>query len=397
MANSYLTGGIATTDSVVSNFNRDPELAFNAVLDNLEYPMLQVALGNGLGIMASMTNTSIEWSDVYAPTQETALTADTTADATSLTFGTTNIKKIVPNTILLIDDEYILVTAVDTDAGTATVTRAFSGSTGAIHTTTDTVYILAQTPLEIESAGSAFAEFGSTTTNYVQVFERDVVVSDVSQAINFKTPEQQAAYQVARKSQEIWQMVASSAWRGSSTSGARKTMAGFRELCTTNSDASVGALTFADIDDAVVTCRKNGAAPDTLFVSPTVKGYMAQWGDRIGTRQNNGPLTVAGGSVETFISSTGRPLDIVLDDTLDSDEAFLVPRANMLGGWVPILPMEETLHGMAGMGGIRIEKLGRDGAYSKYQLLAASCVGLLAEQTAFKFAGITSADADGVA
>lgn len=85
------------------------------------------------------------------------------------------------NTVIRIDQEYMLSTAVSTDD--VTVTRGYGSTTAATHAAGAVVHIVSVLRVEGADARTARARGRSRPSNYVQTFEEPIEVSGVQEAI----------------------------------------------------------------------------------------------------------------------------------------------------------------------------------------------------------------------
>lgn len=389
---------LTTVDSAIANLMVAPEIAFLDAQDDGLRPMLMAALGNGLANLISADKTTTKWEDNYIRPVKANL--DVTIDNSETGLDITDIFLMLVDGLIAIGDEVMLITAVNTGAGTLTVTRAYGSTSGAAHTAGDEVRILSNSPIEGADAGTSQFTTGVIKTNNVHAFQQVTQLTDLSAGVATFGRNVSVAGQIDYDFQQMGQELSEALYSSvlGSTS-ARYTMNGVRVQVTTNVTATVGALLFADIDTAVEQCLAGGGMPTVMYVSPTLKGQMAVWsGDRIRTSiVDLSRANLAGGSLDQFISAHGISLQILADRAVPYGDAIICDPSQITCGWVPVLENNvPQFPGAPAMVGLRVERLARTGPADKIQTLGYASCQFLREIAAAKLTGITSVDADGV-
>jgi hypothetical protein len=159
------------------------ELIYILTPDDL--PLLSGIGADGLGVIGKspVNNTIFYWMEenVPLPRSVTAASVATTSVAT-VTLPSMGSVKFAVNDAVRIDDEILLVTAIDTSAETLTVTRGALGSTAATHASGAEVIGLG-TVLPEGDIGSANFQGRDKYSNYTQIFSKKLTVSRTEQSI----------------------------------------------------------------------------------------------------------------------------------------------------------------------------------------------------------------------
>ena len=399
-----VSGIIASIDAVVAAITRDPVGAFLPALDIGTFPIYRTAMANGLiRPQVDAENSKIMWAEGASGSTNVYLaTAITSNSETTFDFGTTAINAVVVNNLIAFNTELVRVTSVDYEAGTCVVTRnvASSGALSSI-LTTDIGYILSATPTESEDAGTATGTVSVPKTNYLHYWEEVVKITDKAQGqtSQMRTPETDVAYQVTDKFKKIGRQMAQALWLSRALStGNYRTMAGFRAQVATHVYNSIGALEFSDLNTAVKDIvTGSGIVPKKLYVGADLKGGLSQWANGVIKTVVNSDPSSGGGSLMTYETSSGIVLEVELDTSLLPTDAFICDPANLHAGFVPILPQVNPSPDLPQMTGLRVERLGRAGAYNNIQILAYATSQLARESGSALLTGVTSVDSDGKA
>jgi hypothetical protein len=399
---SDLSGIVTSMDTVITNITRDPYGVFLAALEPGVYPIRDLALGNRLRRPdVDIPNNKIMWNEGATGTTSMLLNTQISSNATTeFDFGTTVIKAVVPNMLIAFLGEIVRVVSVNAAAGTCEVTRGYASTTPeATILVTDLGRVLSITPSEDEDAGSSLTSYGSASTNYLHYYEEVVRITDKSagQTSQHRTPESDVSYQILDKFKKIGRELAHSAWLSVAIStGTVRLMNGLRAQVTSNISTSVGDLLFADIDDAVQTGIDNGVICDTLFLPPALKKLVAKWSpSRLKTVVNGDPST-AGGTLNYFESAPGPVIEILPDNSLLATDGLLCRKSDLHLGFVDVLPQVNPAPDLPQMTGLRVERMGRKGAYHEVQVLAYATSQLTYQQGQTLLTGITGVDSDGV-
>jgi hypothetical protein len=221
-------------------------------------------------------NTKHEWIEDSAATNVSALTEELTATSETTDITVTDYTKFRVGDIILIDDELLLVTVVD--SGGIDVTRGYGGTTDATHVTASVIWILGNAALEGDDADAALAANRSRVANYTQIIRsRTISVSDTAAAVSMigisNEYEHQKALAVREclRSLECFAILGrdpSSTPLGSST--VRRSMNGLYGFVSTSAfNASSAALTETFFNTKLQQMWENGAESVDFALVPS--------------------------------------------------------------------------------------------------------------------------------
>jgi hypothetical protein len=245
------------------------------LIDPVDTPLL-VALGGfdaaGSKLALRGNGYKLEWiEDAYADLTTTANQGTTiTTNATTLTVTDASIFQ--PGHIILIDAEYIWVSAVDVTNNTITVTRTYGG-TNATHVTTSAVEIVGMARLE--GADAAYGPVVDITApyNYTQIFQKALNISGSAMAIDKYGYDDEFAYQANKGIPELSRLIEKQLFHGVRAAGSATTPRGFGGLgtfVTANSVNAGGAIAKSHIDSLAEKVLLAGGSPDLFVCSPSV-------------------------------------------------------------------------------------------------------------------------------
>lgn len=211
------------------------------------------------------------------------------------------------NTVIRIDQEYMLVTAVSTDD--LTVTRGYASTTAATHAVSAVVHIVSVLEHEGADGKTARARGRSRPSNFVQTFSRTVEVSGVQEAIKkLGGITSEVDYQIMQAMRQlglelektIVMGVADQVGDGSSTF---RTMGGLWHMIATNRTSDSGAVDTTAIEADIRTLWDAGGNPRAIVGD----GKMVQdignlYSDRIRTDIQT---TVGGINITSIVNPLG--------------------------------------------------------------------------------------------
>lgn len=229
------------------------------------------------------------------------------------------------NDILLIESEYIRVTAI-ASATTLTVTRGYGGSTAAAHSS-KIIYNLGSAAPEGADAPAGQSMNSDRLYNYVQTFDRSVDMSKDEIAQLSAEMGNPFNAQLERITLYFWKLFAQAAFYGlryEDTSNKIHTMGGINTFLTSNATNVGGALGLDDIDTLILTIVNAGGTPDLMVLSPTQKQKLDALDSeivRIGKRERLGGSQ----NVQTWQSGVlDHTLDVIVDHTIKTDELYIL-------------------------------------------------------------------------
>jgi hypothetical protein len=241
------------------------------------------------------------------------------------------------DTVIRVDQEYMLVTAVATDK--LTVTRGYASTTAAVHSANAVVHIVSQVEHEGADGKKAIAQARTKPSNYVQTFSRTVQASGVQDAVKKLggiTSEvdyqvMQAMRQLALELEKTLIMgVASQVGNGSST---YRTMGGLWAMVATNRTSDSGAVDTDALEADIKTIWDAGGVPRAIVCC----GAMAQaistlYASRIVSDVNT---TIGGHGVTSIINPLGAgPIAIIPHRLMANGEYFMLDTAKIGLGYI---------------------------------------------------------------
>ena len=200
-----------------------------------ETPLLD-ALGDA---QRPARSTVHEWlEDSLVPNYDTV-----TSNPSGNTFGVTNVARFRAGDIVRVEGttELALVSAINTGAGTITLTRGYGGSTEGTIEEDTVLHIVGNAALEGADADAARSSVRSRKQNYTQIFTATVSVSGSELAVNQLGIRDELAWQKNLRSRELLRDLENSVINGiandatpQGSSNVRRTMHGILSMLTAN-------------------------------------------------------------------------------------------------------------------------------------------------------------------
>lgn len=277
--------------------------------------------------------TKFEWMSDHLNSNRANLAADVDNLVTSIAVATGDGSKFRVNSILVIEDEYLKVTAVSGD--TLTVIRGFDGTTAAAHTAADDeIRIVARPQLEGAGVGQDESHDRYVDFNYTQIFERYAAVSKTQQAVRTHNVENELNYQVQLRLKELAREFNDALIYGrrfDAGSGQPRMTGGLLNFANLKGSvkenlagAEVGAKT---LNDALEKVYQRGGNVNTILTNTAGARQISKLlGDKIQIQRQD---TVRGGYVATFVSDIvgGDVATIVVDKNMPKDKVVLFDRS----------------------------------------------------------------------
>jgi hypothetical protein len=243
------------------------------LIDPVDTPLL-AALG-GLDAARSKFNikqsgTMIELlEDTYMPVVESpGITAN--IDSTTLTMTTTDGSLYQAGTVIMVEDEYMVIASVA--AQIITVLSRTYGGTQATHTSTEgTISIVGMARLEGADASFVGLTDISAPYNYTSIFEKSLNVSGTDEAIDYYGMASPFAYQAKKSLPEQFRLIELALFHGTRAAGSSTTtrsFGGIPTFITANEIAAGGMISKADIDELSQAIFEDGGKHDVLVMNP---------------------------------------------------------------------------------------------------------------------------------
>lgn len=283
----------------------------------------QIPLLSLVGFGEPVYNTKHEWVEDEMFAYETRLTAAADSDATTLEVADGSIFR--PQHVIQVDEEYMLVTAVN--GNTVTVSRAHLGSTAAAHSQGAVVEVLYNETEEGAKAREARANQRKLVENYTQIFEETIEVSGSLMAVSQYGVDDEYERQRLHKQSELALQLEKAMIAGPGiNNGLKRYMKGIRNYIQSNVEDAGGEVVSVDmLNDALQKIYAAGGfktvSNHVIMVPAKQKRAIAAISKDLVRHGVND--RVEGRVVDTFISDFGE-FPIILNDNLKSSEIFIV-------------------------------------------------------------------------
>jgi hypothetical protein len=173
---------------------------------------------------------------------------------------------------ILIDNEKMVISAVNTTTNTCTVYSRSWGGTNATHTATVAISIVGMARLD----AAATSYLGLTTLtnpyNYTAIFQKGIQVAGSQMKVSqYGKPQGEYEYQVNKSIPELSRLVERKFFYGVRNLGsatAPRSFGGIDTFVTANSSSISTTLTKTSIEVVAKSLFNNGANPDILIVPP---------------------------------------------------------------------------------------------------------------------------------
>lgn len=174
---------------------------------------------------------------------------------------------------ILIDSEYMVVSAVNTTNNIITVgSRAFGG-TNATHATNASIEIVGMNRLE-----GADADYGpildiTAPYNYTSIFQKGLNISGTMQALSQHGISDEYEYQAMKAIPSLLRLVEKACFHGIRAAGSATTprsMGGLATFITDNTVNAGGGIAKSDVDIAMEYVYLDGGNPDLIVMNPAV-------------------------------------------------------------------------------------------------------------------------------
>lgn len=194
-----------------------------------------------------------------------------TTEATNWTV--TDASVFQPGHVILIDAEYMVVSAVDTTNNTVTVHSRSYGGTNATHAANASIEIVGMARLEGDDADYGPLVDITAPYNYTSIFEKAINISGTQQVIEQYGITDEKEYQSMKAVPHLLRLVEKSLFHGVRAVGSATTprsMGGLGTFITSNTTDAGGTITKQDVDIVSEYIYLDGGNPDLLMVNPAV-------------------------------------------------------------------------------------------------------------------------------
>ncbi|PFP30252.1 hypothetical protein COJ96_05945 [Bacillus sp. AFS073361] len=277
--------------------------------------------------------TKFEWMSDNLNSNRANLAANLDAVATTFNVASGDGSKFRVNALLVLDDEYMKVTAVAGDA--ITVVRGFDGTTAATHTAASSeIRIVARPQLEGAGVGQDESHDRYVDYNVTQIFERYASVSNTQQAVRTYNVSDELNYQVQLRLKELAREFNDALIYGRriDAGGSQPRMTGgllnFANLkSSVKQNLAGGEVTAKVVNDALEQVYQRGGNVNTILTNTAgARQFSKLLGDKIQIQRQD---TTRGGYVATFVSDIvgGDMATIVVDKNMPKDKVVLFDRS----------------------------------------------------------------------
>lgn len=210
--------------------------------------------------------------DAYHPVETTA-NVGTTLSTNGTNFTVADASIFQDGHVILIDDELMVVSAVDTTGDTITVYSRSYGGTNATHASTAAISIVGMARLEGDDADYVGLQALSNPYNYSGIFQKALKVSGTEEVVDQYGFDNAFSYQAQKAVPELLRLIERGIFHGVRAAGsasAPRSFGGLGTFITDNSVNAGGALAKTDIDNLAELIMIDGGNPDLLVIHPSI-------------------------------------------------------------------------------------------------------------------------------
>jgi len=271
--------------------------------------------------------TKIEWLEDELDPLTGKLAESTTVTTTATTLTVADASVFQDGHVILIDSEKMVVKSADVSANSITVYSRSYGGTNATHAATADITIVGMARLEGDDADFGPIVDITAPFNYTGIFEKAFNISRTQQVIDKYGMGNYKEYQVAKQIPNLLRLVDRAIFYGVAslgTASAPRSMGGLLAFITDNSVNAGGAISKADLDDAVEFCYSDGGNPDMIICNPAVARDLKDVIDSTNYVQVGLDNNVIGMAPIQRIQTQFGKLDLVMDRHCPVANAFVV-------------------------------------------------------------------------
>src|SRR3990172_3343811 len=212
----------------------------------------------------------IEWLEDELDPLVTTANQGTTITTATLSITVTDGSIFQVGHVILIDSEYLVVSAVNTSTNVITLYSRAYGGTNATHATGATITIVGVA--RPQGAGASYGPVVDITApyNYTSICKKGLNVSGTQQSIDQYGIDNEFEYQAAKAMPHLLRLVERMAFHGIRAAGTEsvpRSAGGMGTFITDNSQNASGAITKAFIDTLGEAVVGDGGNPDILVTS----------------------------------------------------------------------------------------------------------------------------------
>jgi hypothetical protein len=268
------------------------------------------------------------------------LSVSTSATVVSLTLS--DAANFQEGDVILIDSEYMWISAQNAAASTATVTRGFNGSTTVSHAASAGVTKVGQARLEgAESDDIAFSD-RTTGSNFSEILQQEVKVSRTQQQITQYGISDEMAYQGNKVVPSLMRLLERifyhSTLAASGSATVPRVMAGYQGFVTTNK-VSGATLAQSQFETAIGSAyAMGGYGPWDAYLAPANLQKVKNFYDSSAFLKVSRDENTVGMQIERVLTPYGE-VNLVLDRWAKTTEIPLIDPKHC--GWLTIYPFTQ--------------------------------------------------------
>ncbi len=315
--------------------------------------------------------------DGLDPLETTANNGDPIAVGDT-SFGVVDASVFQDGHVILIDEEYMVVKAADTQANTIQVYSRDYGGSNAEHDADAAIQIVGMARLEGDDA-----DFGPLVDvlapyNYTSIFQKAVQVSGTQQVISQYGIDDEFMYQANKAVPHLLRLVERAAFHGvrsAGSAGSPRSMGGLNTFIADNSIAANGPITKEDVDLLMEEVFIDGGHPDLLVMNPrTANDLRALLDNSSFVRVSQDENKMGLGAIEQVVTQYGK-LELLMDRWCPSTTAYM---------------LESDKVGFYTLRNFEMKELARAGDALKGEVIGEFSMLLANEQAHGKITGITT-------
>lgn len=278
-----------------------------------------------VGFGEPVTNTIHAWYEDEVFAVKTNITAAAAVDATVLAVA--SVEPFVVNSVALIDEEHVLVTAIDKATSKITVQRGYADTTSAAIVKGAEIEFLFNVMAEGSDITDARYKPRTRQENYTQIFMETVEVTGTAQSVAQYGVDNLYNTEKVKKELEVALQLEKSLINGVKLdNGQIRHMGGLRQFIKTNvKDAAGQAVTITMLIDLIQAAFEKGGLAgggEHVFIVPAwqKRAISDLQGDKLRITQAE---NTRGQVVDYVVTDFGR-FRIVMNDNVKSNEIFFV-------------------------------------------------------------------------
>lgn len=258
---------------------------------------------------------------------ETAANNGSVIGASDLSFVVVDASIFQDGHVILIDDEYMVVKAVNVTTETVTVYSRSYGGTNETHAVDAVIQIVGMARLEGDDTDFGALTDISVPYNYTSIFQKAVQVSGTLQAVSQHGVDDEFMYQANKAVPHLLRLVERSAFHGVRNLGSAslpRSMGGLGTFITDNVVSAGGAIAKSHVDTLMEEIIMDGGYPDLLVMNPRVANDLRNLLDnssfiRVGQDENK----IGSNPIERVMTQYGE-LELVMDRWCPEGTAYVL-------------------------------------------------------------------------